>query len=362
MDIFGYNLLLRQSQQQGDQLSVTVGESSWNNPADVAATAAVTFGVGLHMRAFALATMDPPIMRSWERAAVARDILFRGEWIAQLALAGSSFEILRASGREISGGASPRSWVYRLTIPTPSTAMNQVILPYDGVCHVRINTHPSSPWRGISPLQEMQLSTDLLRSIEDGLTEEEAIVRNTIVAHGPSGQNTAALRSDLSKPGLRFLEQVATGFRDSRTGHSTFQTSRIGPEPNPNEVALRAQVSQDVLSALGIPAGLYSPREGSVSREAYRQWFASSVEPMLKAFTEEMSEKLERPVTMSIPELAAADIASRGRALKQLIDAGVEPEIAAIAVGMSGLKFVEPEPPAEPPSGISGVPTPVSGM
>ena len=147
---------------------------------------------------------------------------------------------------------------------------------------------------------------------------------------------------------------MAQGFRGRSEAHNTFQKSRIGPEPNASEIQLRSNVSRDVLSALWVPNGLYDSQQGAVVREAYRQWHASGLVPMGEAFRAELEEKLERPVTINFNMIAGADIAARGRALKQFIDSGVEPDYAASAIGMPGIPFVEPEPAPQ----MSGVPDP----
>ena len=62
---------------------------------------------------------------------------------------------------------------------------------------------------------------------------------------------------------------------------------------------------------------------GAGAREAYRQLLTSGIEPLGRIVEAELSEKLERPITLSFRRLAAADIVGRARALKGLVGAGV---------------------------------------
>lgn len=340
-----------QSEVRADQqVSVVEDPSSGSIPSnisslDVLQTAAVVFATNLYSRAFAAAEITPRYMEPWELAGVARDMMLRGEWVAQLLLDRDSFFFARASDHDIMGGVRPSSWRYRLTLPAPSESRNSVALTYDSVAHVRINTNRTSPWRGISPFTEMGVTSRLLSLIENGLCDEEDIIRLQVLSFGPGVSNQTELAEDLSEGGMQLLNQSVQSFGQARSGiGNSVRNTRIGPTPEPAEVQLRAQVSQDILSAAGVPAGLYSPREGSVNREAYRQWHASGLEPMGEAFRAEIEKKTERPFEITFHRLAAADIAARARGLNSLIQSNVIPEDAARVVGMSGLRIVEPEP------------------
>ena len=275
-------------------------------------------------------------------------MMLHGEWVAQLMLDGPGFYFARSSDHDVLGGTRPRQWRYRLTIPSPSAVGNNVLLPYDSVCHVRMHTARTSPWRGLSPFSEMGVTARLLGLIEQGLCEEEDLIRAYVLAHGPGVGDQTELAEDLAEGGLQLIEQSVQSYGQTRTsGGNQVRGTRIGPGPDASEITLRAQVTQDILSAAGIPAGLYAPREGSVNREAYRQFHAAGLEPLGETFRSEVEKKTERPFSINFHKLAAADIAARGRGLSNLITANIHPEDAMAVVGLSGLRYVEPEP--EPP-------------
>ena len=313
-------------------------------------TAAIVFGVGLYVKAFMAADIDPPVLSRPELGGVARDLLLRGEWVAAIAAGGTRDFLIRSSGHNIKGGYLPSSWIYDLTLPTPSDTRGSRLVDQIAarVAHVRVHTASTSPWRGISPLHEMGISTDLLACIETALVSEESVDRIEVLSYSNAVKSLNTLADDLSAGNrVVLLEQQALGYQAGRSGsaNDNLKSVHIGADPPQSEVALRAQVSQDVLSALGIPAGLYAPREGSVSREAYRQWHAVGLTPLVKALAEELSDKLNYPVTITTHDLAAADVAARARAIKGFIDAGVEQDEAAKFAGYPNAQFApEPEP------------------
>lgn len=349
VDILGFHI--GRNERHDDAVSVEESGAVDNaSYVEVEQTAAVVFGLYLYSRGFAAATLDPPIMSPDQLAGVARDLILHGQWVALIGTEAFDAALHRASSAVIRGGYRRTTWRYDLTLPAPSEPSPPVYgVPWSGVCHVMMQSERSSPWRGRSPLLDAGVSSDLLAAIEDGLAREEDWVRVHVLSHGPDVQRKDQLRKDLAEGGLRLMEQGNTSWQAAQRGNSTpLQSIRIGPAPDASEITLRAQVSQDVLSAMGVPSGLYAAREGSVSREAYRQWHASGLEPMGEALRAELERKLERPIRINFHRLAAADINARARGLKSLIDAKVEPESAALAVGMSGLQFMPP-PPSPPP-------------
>ena len=90
------------------------------------------------------------------------------------------------------------------------------------------------------------------------------------------------------------------------------------------------------MSALGIPALLWSGRDGAAMRESSRELLHTTLSPVGLILAEELSEKLEHPVTLDFYRLAATDVASRARALGSLVKAGVSLDDAKAAAGLDG--------------------------
>ena len=107
----------------------------------------------------------------------------------------------------------------------------------------------------------------------------------------------------------------------------------MGASPPAELGKLRDSVKDDIFSAFGIPSSIHGT--GGSARESYRQFLSSTIQPLAKLVVEELSEKLDTPtLTFAFRELRSADIASRARAFKQLVEAGMD---AATAAELAGL-------------------------
>ena len=80
----------------------------------------------------------------------------RGEALFVIDVRDGGLRMLEASSWDVSGGHDPSSWVYRVDLPGPSVTASRRY-PAASVIHVRFAVHPSSPWRGVSPLEWARL-------------------------------------------------------------------------------------------------------------------------------------------------------------------------------------------------------------
>ena len=101
-------------------------------------------------------------------------------------------------------------------------------------------------------------------------------------------------------------------------------------------MTLRAQIFEHVLATAGVPPILLSPNaQGTSGREAFRQFIASSVEPLAALIVAELRVKLDEPeLSFNLSELARADVASRARAASQLAGIGMDLERAIKLAGL----------------------------
>ena len=68
--------------------------------------------------------------------------------------------------------------------------------------------------------------------------------------------------------------------------------------------------------------GLATDADGTSQREGYRRWWLTVVDPTVAILEHELSEKLERPVTLKLDSYGH-DQVSRATVLKKLVEAGV---------------------------------------
>ena len=130
---------------------------------------------------------------------------------------------------------------------------------------------------------------------------------------GPLKREIAALRG---RVGL--VETTAAGYGEGRAAAPSqdWQPRRIGANPPDALPTLREQVEATILSVCGVPPDLARP--GGRTREAYRQFLHSSVEPLGALVAAELSAKLGAPVSLSFRKLEAGDITGKARAWRSL--------------------------------------------
>ena len=91
-----------------------------------------------------------------------------------------------------------------------------------------------------------------------------------------------------------------------------------------------------ILSACGIPVDLVSKSEGTASREAFRRFLHTSIDPVARLVAQELSEKLETDVTLDLSSLHASDVQGRARAFQSLVGGGMPIAEAAAVTGLIG--------------------------
>ena len=303
-------------------------------------TAVVEFGIGLYGRAFAAARVNPviPALTPELLSSMARRLLLRGNAVFGLDVDRNGVLTLGgAATYDLTGGASPESWVYHLDYPGPSR-FEKARLPSASVIHVRIGASESEPWRGISPLESAGYSSKAIANLELRLSQESGSRVGYLFAI-PSGSDTSGLQQDLSRMagGVGLIETTADGFGQGPQSapKKDWELQRFGASIPQSNIMARGETAAHLLAALGVPAGMLGNSDGTHLRESYRQWLTSGVLPMARLVEAELTAKLERTITLDFSTLAAADIASRARAFGVLASNGIEVEEAKRLAGLS---------------------------
>lgn len=113
------------------------------------------------------------------------------------------------------------------------------------------------------------------------------------------------------------------------------EVEAVHPDPTQGHIELRRQSALDLLTAAGVPAALADPRaEAGGQREAFRRLIHGTVEPLARAVEAEVTAKLAIACRFDFDKLFAADLAGRGRVLKQMVDSGVPIDRALETVGL----------------------------
>ena len=309
-------------------------------PPSVEALGAVEACAGLWSRAFASATVEPQTpatsaLTPVVLAAIGRGLAVRGEAVFVIDVNGA-VELTQASSWKVAGGTRPESWRYIVEMPLPQGGVVKRTLSADAVLHVRYATRPGAPWAGVSPLGMADETRALATWIERRLAEETSTATSYVLPL-PEGADVDKLKADIKggRGRLHIVDTTSTGWGDGTAAapRQDWKSNRLGADPPDSLGKLRSDVKNDIFGVYGIPSSIHGT--GGSARESYRQFLASTIQPLAKLVIEELSDKLDTPtLVLGFTELRAADIASRARAFKQLVDAGMDKAKAASVTGL----------------------------
>ena len=312
------------------------------------ATAAFASGCGLIARMFAgasvvsspgVAKVLPPSVL----AAALRNLLVRGESIHLIEVDRAGLRLVPVGSWDISGGADPESWFYRLDVFGPSSSATRIVSAAS-VLHFRYAVDPSAPWRGLGPLQLARGGARLAAEVESALTDEASGPRGNAISIPKPGEDdsVSSLREKIAQLRGRtmLVESSKTGWQTESPevfrGAPGFKPERLGSDPPDALVSLRSDSAVAVLGALGVPSALFDPgSQGVAKREAARFFFAATVKPIARLLEQELSLKLEAEVKIQFDDVAFADYVGRAAIAAKL--AGIEGVEAAQALDLAGL-------------------------
>ena len=318
-------------------VSALIAQASGSSvPPSVEALGAVEAAAGLWARAFASATVEPSTIGTNALtpsvlATIGRGLAVRGEVVFVLDVNGA-VELTQAASWKVSGGTRPGSWLYAVELPLPSGKVAKLTLPAESVLHVRYATRPGAPWAGVSPLGMADETRALATWIERRLAEEASTATGYVLPL-PEAADVEALKADIKggRGRLHIVDTTSTGWGDGSAAapRQDWKSNRLGASPPESLGKLRSDVKNDIFGVYDIPSSIHGT--GGSARESYRQFLSSTILPIAKIIIEELAVKLDTPtLSLDFTELRAADIASRARAYKQMVDAGMAAALAGL--------------------------------
>ena len=323
------------------------GEGQAANPNQ---TAAVEYSFNEQGRAFMACEMTPvmPMIGPLELAMIARQLLALGNAVFEIYADSDGIGLLPIATYQVNGGVRPSSWTYAFKQQRPNgeddldlAVLPTRVLPATGIVHVRYMPRPEAPWRGVSPLIGAGVTAQTLARIEGGLSQDANVPAGEIIAI-PDGatakqveQAMSAITTGRGKASL--IETTSAGWGQGQQAKPSgdYQQRRYGPEPPATAIDLREKSAAALIAALGAPT---PSAEGAALREGYRHFMANTIASNARLIEQELSRKLERPVTIRFPERIRSDISALSRAYKSMAE--TDRQWAADVVGL-------PSPPAE---------------
>ena len=324
-------------------VSALLSQATGGKPANYYATAALEACAGLVGRAFAVARVQS---RPAIRAALTpcfmellgRALIRRGELVAAIDVDMGGLMLTPVASHDVAGGYRPDAWRYQLNIAGPSRQTTRKRVEAAGVVHCTYSRDPERPWRGNGPLQVAQLAGKLSAETVRSLADAAAGPSGTLLSTPVDGKDPtiAELKKDLrSLQGKVALVQGGDwGAAGSVAPGETWKKQRIGADPPGPLVDQARMASSEVFAACGVNPSIFTDREGTAGREAWRQCLFGLIAPLGQLCASELSDKLDDEVFFEFDELRASDIAGRARAFQSLVKGGMTTDQAAQLSGL----------------------------
>ena len=311
-------------------------------------TAALEAASSLIARCLASATVEGPahLISGVTPAVLAqsgRSLIRLGEQVFELDVTTTGTVRLLAAGyHDVYGGADPLSWTYRTSVYGPSGTTTRH-LPAAGVVHLKYLTDPVRPWCGVAPLRAAAIAGRLSAEVSHALADEVSGPRGSLLPLPVDGDDPTVepLKADVRnlRGKIAFVESVRTMHAGAagNAPQDDWKPRRLGANPAASEVALLGRAFVEVASACGCPAVLFSETgDGTARREAFRQFMHTTLEPVARLISTELTAKMESPIALNLDRLFAADLAGRARAFQSMVGGGMATDKAAGLAGLMG--------------------------
>ena len=323
--------------------------------ADANATGALESAAGAVGRAFAgadIASESPTVRAALHPDLLemfGRQLIRSGEMVCYLDSTGGELAIIPAQSHNVMGGPTPSSWRYDLTLGGPSVTQSYRDIAAERVLHLRYAAHPSTPWRGQSPLEVASLAGRLSANTVKALADESGGPLANLIGLPLDGDHPsiAPFKKAIGEARGRVATIENGDWNASNGAFVDLVPKRLGPTPPQGLVELMQQASNEIYSAIGINPAMMTAGDAASLRESWRLFLFGVVAPLGRKVAAELNAKLGDGVEMEWQELRASDIQGRSRSLAGLVNAGATLESAAAETGFHNL-VAAPTPEPEP--------------
>ena len=313
------------------------------------ATAAMEAAAGLLSRAFASATVDAPddiaeALSPRCLALIGRDLVRVGESLHVIRMMGGRLRLIPCSTWYYEGDADPDSWLATCTAYGPSGSSTWR-LPWSSVIFAAWGSPTARPYHGLGPAawaaETARLSANAERSLADEAGGPVAALL-TVPEGNDAGSDDdddplAGLRADIAKARGRALlvETTSGGYADGKDAapKRDWDPRHLHPAPTDAMVKLADAAFGRVVAAAGCSPALFDDSDGTSKREALRQFYIGTVQPLARILERELSDKFGVPVRLRF-DLYNVDLAGRAQAFQKLVAGGVAVNEALVTAGL----------------------------
>ena len=291
-----------------------------------------------------------PAVNSVIASRIARELMLCGEAVRLIDVRDGTVHLLEVSNWTIqseAGAVSPRDWSYKLTIPAPGGAVTRNVTN-DAVIHVRIHVDPAFPWQGRNPLAACPAFSEASRRLESYLSVELRTPVGKLIPIPAAASDYETAEGEIISP----LKQIKEGLSKLDGGIATPETmmntgdgrgsapardwvpQALGPVFPQWSPEILESTRSSVYAACGVPSALWTSGAAS-TREAFRSFLVSCLTPLSQVIKAELDTKLESTIMFDFSPLLSTDITAKARAVKGLVDAGMELNDALQIAGLN---------------------------
>ena len=340
----------RESSYTDSIIALIAEQASGATLAKPAATGALEAAASLVARCFSAADVSGPdqfvaALGPSTLSMIGRSLIRQGECLFAIEVRDGRVVLLPAASWDIAGDHDPSSWTYRLTLGGPSRFTTLEPVPSEGMVHIRLQSDFEQPWRGVSPLKSAAIAGRLSAETAQALADEVAGPRGMLLPIPVPGDDptVANLKADIRKlrGKVALVESTSSGWAADgaqQRPRGDWESRRIGAAPSAPLIEQADLASREVYAACGIPLSVVTEAEGTGQREGYRRLMHSTIAPLGRIVSEELSAKFETDISLGFDSLYSADLAGRARAFQSLVGGGMDVSKAA---GLAGLMQAE---------------------
>ena len=323
-----------------------VSQASGGTLARPSGTGALEASASIIARCFAAAQISGPphfvaALGPSTLSMIGRSLIRQGQIVFAIEVAGGRVMLTPAASWDVEGDSDPASWRYRLVLGGPSRLTTLSPVLGEGVVHVRLQADPEQPWRGVAPLASAAIAGRLSAETMQALADEASGPRGMLLPTPVDGNDPtiAALKADIRslRGKVALVESTSSGWAadgSQQRPRGDWESRRLGAAPGAALIQQADLASREVYSACGIPLSVVTDSEGTGQREGFRRFLHSTIAPMARIVSEELSNKFEVPISLSFDALFAADISGKSRAFSSMVNGGMDLAKAAALAGL----------------------------
>ena len=336
----------RDSSYTDSIIALIAEQASGATLAKPAATGALEASASIVARCFAAADVSGPdrfreALGPSTLSMIGRALIRQGEIVFAIEVRGGRLMLIPATSWDVHGDVDPESWTYRLTLGGPSRLTTLEPVASGSMVHIRLQSDPEQPWRGVAPLASAAIAGRLSAETMMALADEASGPRGMLLPTPVDGNDPtiATLKADLKslRGKVALVESTSSGWAadgSQSRPKGDWEGRRLGAAPGAALIQQADLASREVFAACGVPLSLVQQSEGTGQREGFRRLLHSTIMPLAKIVSEELSNKFEQPISLSFDGLFAADLSGRARAFQSLVGAGMDLGKAAALAGL----------------------------